>query len=156
MEVGRMGVGLFEAFKLKSITKQLERKYGRLHIVALNNGDCLDMRNGKLTVRHGGAYRQYSGKDIWRISIFTNDRDIFASDMALAVFLADSVFLIHAEQELFHISLFEKLGKELDINFTQTARAMTCVENAEFVLYASAKAHSVLSPAEAANTIARL
>jgi len=130
-------LGLFDAFKLKSITKQLEMKYGRMHIVALKNGDCLEMQNGTLTVRHGGADRQYSGKDIRRISIFTNERGLFARDMALAVFIADSVFLIHAEQELFHTSLFEKLGKEIDINFTQTARAMTCVENAEFVLYAS-------------------
>ncbi len=132
-----MGLGLFDVFKLKSVTKQLEKKYGHMHIHSLKSGDRLEMRYGKLTIRHDGADRLYRSEDIRKISIFTNDQGLFENDMVLTVFLDDSIFLIHAEQELFHTCLFDTFGKEMDINFKQMAKAMTCVENAEFVIYDS-------------------
>ncbi len=70
-----------------------------------------------------------------KISILTSNQGPISDDVALALFFDTIVLILPSEHKNFKVFLFDKISKSFKINYNEIIKAMSCVENAEFVLW---------------------
>ena len=76
----------------------------------------------------------YTMKSLYKVSVLTTDEGPFVDDVALALFFTDIIIAIPSEHPDYQ-NTYDQLSKTLKFNYEEYIKAMSCSDNAEFVLW---------------------
>jgi len=69
-----------------------------------------------------------------KISILTNDRGPAFDDVALALFFSEVIIVLPSKHDCYS-KMYDDISRNLALNYQSVIDAMSCAENAEFVIW---------------------
>ena len=77
---------------------------------------------------------KYKASDLIKISILTSDQGPALDDVALALFFGSSIVFVPSEHKSYR-NLYVKISKNFKVDYQKVIDAMSCTDNAEFILW---------------------
>ena len=120
------------AVRLSSCRKKPTNAFGRVVTIGF---DIKIVENGRLQLIDSRAERVFSIADLKKLSITTTDQGPFIDDVFLTFYCCpETVFLLPSTHPDYSAA-YEALSQSFSLDYEKYMEAMTCTENAEFIIW---------------------
>ena len=103
-----------------------------MSIITIKTNESLKLTDN--VVIHNNK-EKYHPENLQKISILTRDTSPFiADDVALALFFTNATLVLPSEHFCYQ-EIYDSLSASLPLDYAKIIKAMSCTENAEFIIW---------------------